>query len=175
MEPKRTCCKTCPYYRESYKEHLDRPVFYCTGKGKNRMRRIGKKDRASSPPEWCPRYITPPKLRVYAIREDYMTLYILDRLDAQEKNRKIYPAEFRYELRMETESPVSAYHLYHDVRDTQTMQSVYLADVSQMLGTEVRSDEVLEIDDGINPVFFYLDTLPDFDLRPIRFDKEKMK
>lgn len=65
MEPKRTNCETCPYQLESHKEHIDYPVYYCIGKGQKNARRLKKKDRGAFPPDWCPRYLEPPKLRIY--------------------------------------------------------------------------------------------------------------
>lgn len=174
---KRSKCSDCQHYWQCLSEkQIVKGVAaqfgekYCLAK--SRARKIRRKDPTSCPPDWCPNYLNPPILLIFALKEDQKYYHQWDRMQAQNHNRDVYPMAYRYELRMETVSPISAYHLYHDVQDMQTVQSVSLNDISQILRSEVRGDEVLEINDGIKPAFFYLDTLHGLDMRLISFEKE---
>ena len=49
-----------------------------------------------------------------------------------------------------------------------------MEDIRELVGTEVQDEDVLEIDDGIHPTCFYLDTRLDFILKRIDFDIRQM-
>ena len=59
------------------------------------------------------------------------------------------------------DSPVSAYNLYQSVMGLLEWRSVWPEDIGELIGTEVQDEDVLEVDDGIHPTFFYLDTRMD--------------
>ena len=157
MEPKRTNCETCPYQLESHKEYIDYPVYYCIGKGQKNARRLKKKDRGAFPPDWCPRHLEPPKLRIYTPAGRKHAVDRFDRHTWYSPN----PSSLQYTLRMEMDSPVSAYNLYQSVMGLLEWRSVWLEDFRELVGTEVQDEDVLEVDDGIRPTFFYLDTRMD--------------
>lgn len=170
MELKRTNCETCPYRLESEKEHIDYAVYYCIGKGKQNARRLKKRDRGAFPPDWCPRYITPPKLRIYTPTSPKHAIDRFDKSTWYSPN----PSPLQYTLRLETDSPISAYNLYQSVMSLLEWRSVWLEDIRELVGTEVQDEDVLEIDDGIHPTCFYLDTRLDFILKRIDFDIRQM-
>ena len=170
MEVKRSNCETCTYRLESDKEHPDYSVYYCTGKGKN-SRRLKKKDRGAFPPDWCPRYIDPPKLRIYS---PVGKKHALDRFDKSTWYTP-NPSPQQYRLRLEMDSPISAFNLYESITGLLQWRSVRLEDVCELAGTEVEDEDVLELDDGIRPICFYLDTRLDEVFTVIRFNVQQFR
>ena len=171
MEVKRSSCETCPYRLESDKEHPDYSVYYCTGKDKNSRRRLKKKDRGAFPPDWCPRYINPPKLRIYSPIGNRHTLDRFDKSTWYIPN----PSPQQYTLRLETDSPISAFNLYESITGLLEWRSVHLEEICELVGTEVEDEDVLVLDDGILPISFYLDTRLDNVLKVIQFNVQQLR
>lgn len=78
-------------------------------------------------------------------------------------------------LRLETDSPISAFNLYESITGLLEWRSVRLEEVCELVGTEVEDEDVLELDDGILPISFYLDTRLDNVLKVIQFNVQQFR
>lgn len=123
---------------------------YCSGFPK---RRRPKRFQASDPkvkaPKWCPRRLSKPVCRIYGFVDEMSEL-----MDMRERNEGILsdanyisPSSYRYKLRLELPLGMKAQAFYDTVKDGD-MDSV-LSDADLQLG------EVIEIDDGMKPYYFY--------------------
>ena len=142
------------------------------------MRRIGSKEPKSYPPHWCPIYQSPSKLCVYSLTEEGKLSYMLDRLRTEKGGPPFYPLAHHYTLRLETTSPVSAYQFWKEVEEVRFEQGISPSSIGRILEQEIFRYEILEIDDGINPAFFLLNSIfvdsfrEKDDLQIISFNKE---
>lgn len=114
---------------------------YCTG-GK-KVRRFTAKDPKVHVPCWCPVRKSPPTLRIYCYKDSETAL-----LQYMLKADGIIsaPSEYRYALRLECPSPVTA---------REFVQRLEEEPMEQVLNLTIHTDEVLEIDDGLLPQFFW--------------------
>ena len=123
---------------------------YCGGFPKKRApRRFWASDPKIKAPKWCPKRISPPVCRVYGFADeqsrdlDYLTSRNFD----HKHDQYIYPSPSRYKLRFETSLGINARTFYERVSPGDLDDFLMEADIS--LG------EVVEIDDGLHPYFFY--------------------
>ena len=126
---------------------------FCTG-GK-RARRFKRGDPKIHVPKWCPKRKNPCELRIYALKskQDWWTHCSLN-CDA---GKHFSVSAHRYALRYEGTIELSPYEFWKERE-----QSPY----DDLLPVAVELYEVLEIDDGLKPVFFYRD-MTDFRLEPL--------
>lgn len=117
-----------------------------------------KRFRASDPkykaPKWCPRRLTKPVCRIYGFADEVSEY--MDRCErlADEKLDDplrgadyISPPSYRYKLRLELPLGMNAQAFYDEVKG---------GDVDSVLSdAELQLGEVVEIDDGLKPYYFY--------------------
>lgn len=117
---------------------------YCTG-GK-RARRFKKSDPKTRVPDWCTKRKNPCELRVYALKstDDWMLHSMLD----EGIGKGFSPSANRYALRFEGTTELSPHEFW---------KRCELEPIDDMLPVQMGLYEVLEIDDGLKPVFFYKD------------------
>lgn len=109
-----------------------------------RARKFHRSDPKSRCPEWCPKRKDPCELRVYGfINEDERAMhsFYCDHFSDAPESR-------RYGVRYEGTTPLTP----------QKFWGQYSSGVDVSLPHEVALYEVLEIDDGIKPVYFYRST-----------------
>ncbi len=110
-----------------------------------KYRKFKKSELKKSIQEWCPRRKNPPELKVYCFKDDdaedlHGLLFLMgDRMQDS-------PIAHRYALRFKGHSPVCAYDLGKCLEADANIPD---------LGTPVDLFEVVEIDDGLKPYFFY--------------------
>lgn len=140
-------CSTCPAMSRVGSAGFE--SNYCTGFRGKKQKRLPKTGIMRSTPAWCPKTISPPACRIYGfVDEDTAMLdYMLNR-DAVTSNREIaFPSEHRYRLRCTYPLDRTAKQFYEELQET-TMLSIF-GDFQSAFG------EVLEIDDGHKPYYFY--------------------
>ena len=132
---------------------------YCTG-GK-RTRQFKGRDPKTYVPSWCPLQKSLPILRIYHYKNIQTALLrlLLDR-DNVEHN----PSEYQYAMRYEGVSKLTA-------RELESWESS--GTLEQLLGTSVTAEEIIEIDDGLTPYFFYVQNA--YTVWCIPFDGEKAR
>lgn len=133
---------------------------FCTG-GK-KARRFKRNDPKINVPEWCPKRKAPCEVRVYGFKdEDAKTLHYLLCVGA---DSVAAPSGHRYALKRE---------LHTELQPAEFWSRCAMEPYSDLLGFEVGLYEVLEIDDGLKPAFFY-NTGNGLVIEP-RFDAEKAR
>lgn len=132
---------------------------YCTG-GK-RTRQFQGRDPKVYVPSWCPLKKSPATLRIYCYKSS-QTAFL--RLLLKQDGVDYTPGAYDYAMRYEGSTTLTALNL-EDWEGSETLE--------RFLGTPVHSEEIVEIDDGLTPYFFYVrDT---FALCCIPFDGEKAR
>ena len=109
-----------------------------------------KKDIKRRPPDWCPQRLKTSVCRIYGFRDALQESLDLDyRLALKlEKADWCFPMGHRYVLRHEFPLGMTAEKFYAAVQELV---------VDEVLnGTPVRNGELIEIDDGLAPYFFYV-------------------
>ena len=115
---------------------------YCIA-GK-RARQFRSTDPKRKPPLWCPKRKNPCELRIYGFISENERL--MHSFLAREDDDTMFPAERRYGLRYEGTIPLTPREFWHRWN---------CGDGEIALPVQVRRYEVVEIDDGLNPVCFY--------------------
>lgn len=153
-------CSGCPHDL-SYVDFIPQKNFgvmmhcgehYCTG-GK-RARRFKRGDPKNRVPAWCPKRKTPCELRVYALKS--LDDWYLHDLLSEGLGEILSPAASRYAPRFEGATELTPQEFW---KRCDQEPAAGLLPVSMQLY------EVLEIDDGLKPAFFYRDKA---DLRLVR-------
>ncbi len=116
---------------------------FCTG-GK-RARRFKRNDPKVNVPEWCPRRKNPCELRIYGFKDkNAETLHYLLNVGIKSASA---PSAHRYALKCETHT---------ELQPAEFWSRCEMKPYSDALGFKVGLYEVLEIDDGLKPTFFYM-------------------
>lgn len=157
-------CTFCPYHQQhteacgkKLKGVYLRPFSrYCTG-GK-RPRVFKAQDPKEKVPVWCPRKITPHAVRVYHYESPATEL--LQSL-LQQRGMEPFVSATDYAVCYESRADITA---------EEFQKEISFLNLSDRLGFTLHPHEVLEIDDGLHPYFFYLDD--ELRLRCIHFRKE---
>lgn len=133
---------------------------YCTG-GK-RTRQFKGRDPKVYVPSWCPLRKSPPALRIYCYKNSQtaMLRFLLDH------EVKLTPSGYEYAIRYEGTTKLTAREL--DNWDGSEP-------LEQFLGIPIRSDEIVEIDDGLIPYYFYVHVQNAYAVCCIPFDGEKAR
>ena len=121
---------------------------YCTGFQKKKPRRFRKSDPRIKPPKWCPQRLSPPVCRIYGFADknsELMEFMLRNDLGF------IHPSPRHYKLRMEVSLGLTAKDFF-----TET-QKEYLENILPP-EAQVKSGEIIEIDDGFRPYSFYVDS-----------------
>ena len=113
---------------------------YCTG-GK-RARRFKRGDPKIHVPEWCPRRKTPCEVRIYGPKSvnDWLLLSALSDESA------LYPSAHRYAVRMKGTTELTPYAFWKRCNEEP---------LANWFPFKMKQYEVLEIDDGLEPYYFY--------------------
>lgn len=143
-------CAGCPHDL-SYLDSIPQRKFgvmmhcgehYCTG-GK-RARRFKRSDPKTRVPQWCPRRKNPCGLRIYTLKNE--DEWLLHHMLSQGMGHAASPAGHRYALRFEGTTQLSPCEFWRRCE---------LEPAADLLSLQIELYEVLEIDDGLEPVYFY--------------------
>lgn len=114
--------------------------------GSKKARRFKKSDPQKYVPGWCPRRKDPCEWRLYGFkspREELLHFCL-----CQDVGETLLPTEHRYALLCEGRTDLSP-------REFWTRCETTLDPTEGILETPVEIYQVLEIDDGLTPAFFY--------------------
>lgn len=148
--PEKPVCVNCPhdlYYKDTIPKRQFNVMMrmgehYCTG-GK-KARRFKRNDPKVYTPAWCPKRKTPCELRVYGFRSEDDEL--IHRSLCTVLGYDILPSESRYRLEQS---------LHTELTPREFWKRCDLEPSEELLSLKVALYHVLEIDDGLNPAFFY--------------------
>ena len=148
--PGRPVCGSCPHDihypnaipMRQFGVMMHMGEHYCTG-GK-RARRFKKSDPKVYVPDWCPKRKSPCELRVYGFRnEDEQLMYSFLCMSLR---RPVSPSESRYALKCS---------LHTELTPQEFWRRYALEPVEDLLPVKAELYQVMEIDDGLKPAFFY--------------------
>ena len=143
-------CSTCPYrftltgqfpVREGGVQMLPGRT-YC--KGGKKYRAFRSHDRKSLPPLWCPKRKTPCEFRIYTYK-DTNTCY-LHRLLHQ--GESVPPSGYQCAVRLSGTLDMTPAAFFSMSKEKSA---------TELLGVQVNSGEIVEIDDGLKPCCFYVE------------------
>lgn len=141
-------CTNCPhnlYYSDCIPQKqfgvmMHGGEHYCTG-GK-RARRFKRGDPKTRTPDWCPRRKTPCEVRIYGPKSTNDWLLH----NALSDGSNAFPVAYRYAVRMKGTTELSPYEFWRRCQEEP---------VRSWFPFKMKQYEVLEIDDGLKPVYFY--------------------
>ena len=142
-------CPSCPYH-EAVGTGLIQ-TRYCNGFPKKRKaKRFRSSDSKYHPPKWCPRLVSPPVCRIYGFVDEECEFldWRLNRRDYR-PGASICPSASRYRLRCEVSLGLTAKRFYA------AAQTEYVESLFSDAGADLEYGEVIEIDDGLKPYYFY--------------------
>ena len=143
-------CSTCPYYgvhsepvpRKVKGAFLQAGCRYCSGGKKIRV--FKSSDPKAYIPSWCPRRKAPAEMRVYCYK-DTNAWYMNFLFEHEGMHRS--PFGYEYAVRHECSTELTAKGFY------ELTEQKLLHDI---LGFHVWTNEIVEIDDGLKPYYFYV-------------------
>ena len=115
---------------------------FCTG-GK-RARKFKRNDPKIYVPSWCPRLKAPCELRIYGFKNQRE--WRMHRSMRAYLGEDTSPSAFRYAVRYEGHTDLAPYEFFECCNEKSD---------DEILGAAVQHYDVVEIDDGIKPAFFY--------------------
>ena len=115
---------------------------YC--KGAKKYRAFRSSDPKTVPPSWCPKRKNPCEVRVYTFK-DNASWYLHHFLH---KGESVPPHEFLCAVRASDTVDLTPAAFYSMLKDGKS--------ASELLGTHIRPEEIVEIDDGLKPCCFYI-------------------
>lgn len=137
-------CSSCQHYQV-----VGGITRYCNGFKRRKAKCFKKSDPRLKTPRWCPRRLSPPACRIYGFKDEcseYMEL--MRRMDFElERSKIISPSAGHYKLRTELSLGMTAKRFY-DVTQEEPLRDI--------LPAEVHNGEIIEIDDGLQPYYFYV-------------------
>jgi hypothetical protein len=114
---------------------------YCAGDKRIKAFRAG--DPKVQAPSWCPLRKTPPVLRIYCFKNSFSRMvHEMLRRDGKVS----YPNDTDYAMRYEGTIDLTASQFRRELRERSA---------HEILGAAVHMEEVVEIDDGLEPYCFY--------------------
>lgn len=142
-------CPQCPFHQTV--GNIVSQTRYCGGFPKRRRpKRFSRSDPQYKPPKWCPRRISPTVCRIYGFvdeESEYLDWRLHRDSSAGKKDAYIFVSEFHYQLRLEVALGLTAKQFYDAI------QMDYVSTV--IPGADLSGGEVIEIDDGLKPYYFY--------------------
>ena len=139
-------CSRCPHH-ETIGSGISE-TRYCTGFKGRKPKRFRRSDPASKAPKWCPRRIDPPICRIYGFKDERSAY--MESLWREEyrsgRMKAVSPAAFHYAFRTEIRLGMAAKQFYDASRE-ESLRGI--------LPEEIRDGEIIEIDDGLQPYYFY--------------------
>ena len=140
-------CGQCQYYQIVGRGLCE--TRYCAGFKRKKPRRFRSSDPISKAPKWCPQRIDPPVCRIHGFkdeRSEYMDF--LRRAEYRSGQMKtISPAPFHYKLRTEISLGLTAKQFFDASQE---------GPLCNVMPEEVSDGEIIEIDDGLRPYYFYI-------------------
>lgn len=143
-------CDICPHNKH-HNEPVPRKVQgaflrvgsrYCTGGKKIKV--FKPRDPKVYVPSWCPRRKTPAELRIYCFKNT--NAWFLNHLLNRDGVHPI-PSGYDYAVRHESRTEVAAKYFYELLQEKT---------ITEILGVRVRTNEIIEIDDGLKPYYFHV-------------------
>lgn len=107
-------------------------------------RRFKRSDPKMYAPFWCPKAKSPRELRIYGFKSTRDWFFHQE--ECRLAGKDVLPSGWRYAVEYELHTDLTAQDFWKGLR-TQTAAS--------LLGAVVHRHHVVEIDDGVKPVFFY--------------------
>ena len=140
-------CGQCPYYQTM--GNAANETRYCAGFKRKKPRWFRKSDPMHKAPKWCPRRIAPPACRIYGFKDERSAY--MDSLRREEyragRLETVSPSSFRYKFRTEIQLQMTAKQFF-DASQEEPLREI--------LPEEVYDGEIIEIDDGLRPHYFYV-------------------
>lgn len=137
-------CSSCQHY-----DVVGGITRYCSGFKRRKPKRFKSSDPKLKAPRWCPRRLTPPTCRIYGFKDEcseYMEMHW--RLEYEAGRSKVLsPSSGHYKFRAELSLGKTAKQFYD------ATQEEPLCDI---LPESVSSGEIIEVDDGLQPYYFYV-------------------
>lgn len=157
---RRPNCYSCPsklYYAESIPKKqfgvmMHMGDTFCVQQKK--AHRFKVRELRGSAPAWCPKRKSPRELRVYAFK-DTQAWFMHQQLCGA-LGKEISPESYRYGL---------LYDLHTQLTAKEFWSQCTHHTAANLLGVAVHQYDVVEIDDGLKPVFFYK-TADGYDIAP---------
>ncbi len=159
-------CWECPQYTVQGKFPYE--TRYCMGTGRKHGKRFKKSDPQYKVPRWCPKRLSPKICRVYRLRGEN------ERFMEQIRQAELLPPKqesysvfwHRYEPKPRYEAPISlTAKQFYEQANQEGADSI-------LEHFETEYGDVIEIDDGLRPYFFYCfdfaKLLPVMGFRPAR-------
>lgn len=148
--PHRYTCTMCPHrfqHMDFYPKKVGGITMhqgeqFCLGAKK--PRKFRGRDPKVNVPTWCPKRKMPHELRIYGFKSTRDWYFHQEECNCVGKD--VLPSGWRYAVEYELHTDLSAQDFWKGLR-TQTATS--------LLGAVVHRHHVVEIDDGVKPVFFY--------------------
>lgn len=137
-------CSACPHYGV-----VGGITRYCNGFKHRKPKRFKNSDPRYKAPKWYPRRLSPPVCRAYGFRDE-MSEYVemMNRVDYETGRAKIISPSFtHYQFRAELPLGKTAKQFYDALQEEP---------LNDILPVEVHIGEIIEIDDGLQPYFFYV-------------------
>jgi len=140
-------CRNCEFYKDV--GPITGETRYCGGFKRRKPKRFLKSDPRIKPPKWCPRRLSPQICRVYGFKDSFCEYRdMLSRLAyANGEYKTVVPLESHYKLKAEIPLGKSAKDFFKDVQEHPLREIV--PDI------ELQPGEIIEIDDGLRPYYFY--------------------
>ena len=109
-----------------------------------RARKFKRSDPKTYVPSWCPRLKAPCELRIYGLKNQRE--WRMHRSMCAYLGEDTSPSAFRYAVRYEGHTDLAPYEFFECCNEKSD---------DEILGAAVQHYDVVEIDDGIKPAFFY--------------------
>lgn len=151
-------CWSCQFYQKV--GSLASETRYCHGFKRRKPRRFRSSDPSIKAPKWCPKRISPPICRIWGFRNERSEF--MERLFHKDygKDKYALPSAQHYAPRKEITLGLTAKSFYDEVQNY-PLHEVLPPD------TNVSDGEIIEIDDGLKPYFFYVQSFGT--VVPLRF------
>lgn len=154
-------CWDCQFYQRV--GSLASETRYCNGFKRRKAKRFRSSDPTIKAPKWCPKRISPPICRIYGFKDERSEY--MERLFRKDYGAS--PSPQHYAPRCEISLGLTAKRFFDEVRNY-PLHEVLPPDADVMDG------EIIEIDDGLKPYYFYVQNFGI--VVPLRFfqmDKQK--
>lgn len=139
-------CGECPHHQQVGSVLCE--TRYCNGFKRRKPKRFGRSAPMYKAPKWCPRRISPPICRVHGFkdeRSEHMDLLWRTQYGSGQVET-VSPSPFHYAPRTEIPLKMTARQFFDATQE---------GPLSDVLSEEVGDGEIIEIDDGLQPYYFY--------------------
>ena len=137
-------CSSCQHY-----DVVGGITRYCSGFKRRKPKRFKNSDPRYKAPKWCPRRLSPPVCRIYGFKDECSEyIELMNRMDyGLGRTKIISPSASHYKPRIELRLSMTAKQFYEATQEEP---------LNDILPVEVHIGEIIEIDDGLQPYFFYV-------------------